>query len=238
MPPAPGMTPIRISGWPKVASSAATIMSQVIASSQPPPSANPRTAAISGRPIAAIRSQASNRPPVASDAAICVRQLADVGTGRERPGAGAGDDDGPARRVGVERLERGGQRVEQVEAEGVERLGPIDRHEGDAGERGRGAADAGAGAGTATCTSSRAVRAARLGGASRCAGRLVTDDPRVRPDSIHGSGSRGIHFRRVLEHEQRGQARGDLAQDPAGGPHRVRAEAGVERRPVVEVASR
>ena len=63
VPPAPGMTPSRISGWPNVASSPATIMSQVIASSQPPPRANPRTAAMSGRPTAASRSQASNRPP-------------------------------------------------------------------------------------------------------------------------------------------------------------------------------
>ena len=71
VPPAPGMTPSRISGWPKVASSAATIMSQVIASSQPPPRAKPRTAAISGRPTAARRSQASNRPPSRSEADVC-----------------------------------------------------------------------------------------------------------------------------------------------------------------------
>ena len=39
VPPAPGMTPSLISGWPNWASSPATIMSHSIASSQPPPRA-------------------------------------------------------------------------------------------------------------------------------------------------------------------------------------------------------
>ena len=38
-PPMPGMTPSLISGWPNMAVSAAKIMSHIIASSQPPPSA-------------------------------------------------------------------------------------------------------------------------------------------------------------------------------------------------------
>ena len=47
-PPAPGGTPRVISGWPNFAVSAQTIRSHIIASSQPPPSANPATAATTG----------------------------------------------------------------------------------------------------------------------------------------------------------------------------------------------
>ena len=48
VPPEPGMMPRLISGWPNFAVSAARIMSHIIASSQPPPSAKPATAAITG----------------------------------------------------------------------------------------------------------------------------------------------------------------------------------------------
>ncbi len=48
VPPAPGMMPSLISGWPKRALSAAMMKSHIIASSQPPPSAKPATAAITG----------------------------------------------------------------------------------------------------------------------------------------------------------------------------------------------
>ena len=48
VPPAPGITPILISGWPNFALSAAMMKSHIIASSQPPPSAKPLTAAITG----------------------------------------------------------------------------------------------------------------------------------------------------------------------------------------------
>src|SRR5881394_3133362 len=44
VPPMPGIVPIVISGWPNFAVSAAMMKSQAIASSQPPPSANPATA--------------------------------------------------------------------------------------------------------------------------------------------------------------------------------------------------
>ncbi|MCY1286914.1 hypothetical protein D9M70_358960 [compost metagenome] len=39
VPPAPGMVPSFTSGWPNLAESAAMMMSHIIASSQPPPSA-------------------------------------------------------------------------------------------------------------------------------------------------------------------------------------------------------
>src|SRR6266540_1595222 len=61
VPPAPGIRPTLISGWPKRAVSDATMMSHCIASSQPPPSANPLTAAMSGFEIALIRSHSATR---------------------------------------------------------------------------------------------------------------------------------------------------------------------------------
>ncbi|MCY1377729.1 hypothetical protein D9M69_653180 [compost metagenome] len=48
VPPAPGKVPTLTSGWPNRAPSAAMIRSHIITSSQPPPSARPRTAAITG----------------------------------------------------------------------------------------------------------------------------------------------------------------------------------------------
>ena len=48
VPPAPGMTPMLISGWPKMALSEATIISQLMANSLPPPKQKPLTAAMSG----------------------------------------------------------------------------------------------------------------------------------------------------------------------------------------------
>ena len=47
-PPMPGATPSLISGWPNLALSLAMMKSAIIASSQPPPSAKPLTAAIQG----------------------------------------------------------------------------------------------------------------------------------------------------------------------------------------------
>src|SRR5215472_13904080 len=57
VPPAPGMMPRLISGCPKRAVSPATIRSHISASSQPPPSAYPLTAAIRGFVNAAMRAQ-------------------------------------------------------------------------------------------------------------------------------------------------------------------------------------
>ncbi len=57
VPPAPGITPTLISGWANCADSPATIRSQCIASSQPPPRAKPLTAAITGFGQRAMASQ-------------------------------------------------------------------------------------------------------------------------------------------------------------------------------------
>src|SRR5215510_718168 len=57
VPPMPGITPSLISGWPNFALSAAMIRSHCIASSHPPPSAKPATAATTGLRTCASRSQ-------------------------------------------------------------------------------------------------------------------------------------------------------------------------------------
>ena len=61
VPPAPGMMPRLISGWPNRADSDATIRSQAIASSQPPPRQKPETAATRGVRSVRIASQRSIR---------------------------------------------------------------------------------------------------------------------------------------------------------------------------------
>ena len=48
VPPAPGITPSLISGYPNLAFSDAIMISHIIASSRPPPKAIPLTAAMSG----------------------------------------------------------------------------------------------------------------------------------------------------------------------------------------------
>src|SRR4029079_11828944 len=55
------------------------------------------------------------------------------------------------------------------------------------------------------------------------------------PGEPPGGASATQQVGRVVDDEERREARRDLAQDPAGGPHRVRGEAGVERGAVVEV---
>ena len=56
VPPMPGMNSSLISGWPNLALSAAMMRSHIIASSQPPPSAKPATAAMIGLRTRARRS--------------------------------------------------------------------------------------------------------------------------------------------------------------------------------------
>ena len=95
VPPYPGMMPRLISGWPSRAVSAAMRSVQAIASSQPPPSAKPLMAAMTGLPMFSIRSKTCW--PRSACSLPCAgrlhRQLVDVGAGDERLLAGAGDDD-------------------------------------------------------------------------------------------------------------------------------------------------
>ena len=60
VPPQPGMVPMVTSGCPNTAFSPAMMMSHIMASSQPPPSAKPFTAAMTGFVIAMSRAQSAN----------------------------------------------------------------------------------------------------------------------------------------------------------------------------------
>ena len=62
---------------------------------------------------------------------VCVGELLDVGTRREGPVAGAGDDDRAAGGVAIEGFEGVGQRRDQREVQGVERGRTIERDERD-----------------------------------------------------------------------------------------------------------
>eukprot|EP01139_Manchomonas_bermudensis_P014395 Amastigsp_a508445_28.p2 type:complete len:117 gc:universal Amastigsp_a508445_28:672-322(-) len=66
VPPAPGMVPSLISGWPNWAFAPARMMSHIIASSQPPPSANPLTAAMIGLRMFLMLSQSPRNPLLTS----------------------------------------------------------------------------------------------------------------------------------------------------------------------------
>ncbi len=105
VPPMPGMTPSLISGWPNLALSAAMMKSHIIASSQPPPSAKPATAAMIG-----LRTRAQ---PLLVGGVVgaenvdigLVRHLLDVGAGREGL-VRSGEQDAADVGVGIEGLHR------------------------------------------------------------------------------------------------------------------------------------
>src|SRR5438874_711130 len=85
VPPAPGMIPRLISGWPNCAVSEATMMSQIIASSQPPPRAYPETAAMIGVLILRIASHRVVRSCLSIEigvAAARIRQDPDHGASK------------------------------------------------------------------------------------------------------------------------------------------------------------
>ena len=130
VPPAPGMIPRPVSGWPNCAVSEATIRSQAIASSLPPPRQKPETAATSGR------ADAPDRVP-AVDAARLVHlhrarlgHLADVRAGGE--GAlGAAEDDAADLLVVVQRGESVHELAHDLVVERVQRLGPVEQDDRD-----------------------------------------------------------------------------------------------------------
>ena len=130
VPPPPGMIPSVISGWPNSAVSEATIMSQASASSQPPPSAKPETAAISGvlqrrDPLPEAAPSGGAAPPRS-----CARHRLDVGAGGEHLVA-AGDHDAADLAVGVELLELARELLHQLGRERVARLGAVEPQQSD-----------------------------------------------------------------------------------------------------------
>ena len=131
VPPAPGKTPRLISGWPNFAVSAARMKSHIIASSQPPPSAKPATAAMTGF---RTRTRSPSRADEVAQQRLGegpVLHLLDVGAGGERL-LGAGQHDRADRRVGVERQERCVEVLDQRVAQRVQRLRPVEPDQADA----------------------------------------------------------------------------------------------------------
>ena len=128
------MMPRLISGWPSRAVSAAMRSVHAIASSQPPPSAKPLIAAMTGLPRFSIRSKhvlAAQRV-LASAGRRLHRQLVDVGAGDERLLARAGDDhDAHAVVVLQRRASRGAAR----RASRVQRVEDLRTVDGDDGDR-------------------------------------------------------------------------------------------------------
>ena len=123
VPPAPGMTPSLISGWPNLALSAARMKSHIIASSQPPPSAKPATAAIIG--LRRLRDILPARDEVVEEdvGEGLVLHLLDVGPSGEGLFR-AGQHDRADRRIGLERGERDVEILDQGSPRA--RSGPAD----------------------------------------------------------------------------------------------------------------
>ena len=102
------MTPSLISGWPNLAVSAAMMKSHIIASSQPPPSAKPATAAIIGLRQRLTRSQGAMKSSSIHLDEARATHLLDVGAGGEGL-LRAGQDDAADAVIGLEGVERGDQ---------------------------------------------------------------------------------------------------------------------------------
>ncbi len=133
VPANPGVSPSFTSGWPNFAVSAASRTVQAMASSQPPPSAKPLTAAMTGLPRCSMRSNTRWPSSACALAAsgVSVASSCDVRAGHERLVAGSGQDDGPHRRVGLQAAHRVAQFGQRGRVERVEHLRPVDRDGGD-----------------------------------------------------------------------------------------------------------
>ena len=220
VPPAPGMTPSRISGWPNWRIVAghdhvarpSRARSRHRARSRGPPrsSGSPiardpvpacrtgrrrRATRMSARPSSRMSAPAANARSPAPVMTIARQRRVGVEASRARP---------PARRAG-----RSSSALSALGRSSVTRATPSSSVAG--------AADAGAGAGYATRTS-RACGASpsAVPGASLIGAVSVNDVLDCVP-TVSTPGKRPCsHVRRVLEHEERREARCDLAQIPAG----------------------
>ena len=124
------MIPSLISGWPNLAVSAARMKSHIIASSQPPPSAKPATAAISGLRACVTLLPVAEEVVEEHLGEALVLHLLDVGAGGEGL-VRAGQHDGADRRIRFECAERPVEVFDQRAVERVQRLWPIEADEPD-----------------------------------------------------------------------------------------------------------
>ena len=129
VPPPPGMMPRRISGWPNRARSDATRKSHARASSHPPPSATPLTAAIVARGMSATARQRPQEQVADHPGLVGPTELGDVGPGREHAVA-AGHHHRTRRLVG-ERGRGAEELAQQLRGERVD-LRVVEGHDGHA----------------------------------------------------------------------------------------------------------
>ena len=136
--PPPGKMPTATSGRPNTAARDATMRSHARASSKPPASAYPSTAAIAGTGSACTRVMSRTTLGALGAEPVVVERgpLLEVHARRERAAAGARDDDRPdreriARDLGLDRVERAMERREQRVVDGVQRGGPVEREDDD-----------------------------------------------------------------------------------------------------------
>ena len=129
-PPPPAISPTRGSGSANSAFSAAMMMSQASAVSNPPPIAQPFTAAISG--LSRLKRWVMPAKPFGPvrPAASCRLHL-QVVAGGERALAGAGDDAHPQVVARGELVPHGGEFVVRIGVQRVQHLGPVQRDDAD-----------------------------------------------------------------------------------------------------------
>src|SRR5215204_75245 len=132
------MMPRRISISPSRASSDATRRSQASASSNPPPTAQPWTAAIVGfstfasAPVVGMHARADARAARVDRAGPAARRdLLEVEAGREGAIACAADDDDADVGIRIDVLAGRDDLADHLPTEGVERLRPIERQVSD-----------------------------------------------------------------------------------------------------------
>ena len=126
--PAAATSPRLTSGMPKRASRAATMRSHDSATSKPPASAQPSTAAISGLRGGALGD--AGEAAVADVRALAGHERLQVHARAERA-AGAGEDARAQRLVLVEPVERGGDALGDGQVDRVARLRPVDGDDED-----------------------------------------------------------------------------------------------------------
>ena len=119
--PPPGITPTRAWVSANCAVSAAIMMSHASASSNPPVTANPFTAAITGTSMSSI-TETKLAPPIF--AKLRGRKLPQIEAGAKRA-AGAGDDDASDFGIGAQLLHGLAEGRAQFRVQGVELLGTI-----------------------------------------------------------------------------------------------------------------
>ena len=131
VPPAPGMTPSLISGWPNFALSAAMMKSHIMASSQPPPSAKPGHRRDDRLAALADAVPGGDEVLEVGPGVALVLHLLDVGAGGEGL-LRAGEDDAADAGIGLEAVERLVDLVDRAgRVQRVQRLRPVERDEPD-----------------------------------------------------------------------------------------------------------